>query len=285
MRRLWALALIFLTLRAAGAEVFFDAPPRENWYQSPLLRLTAFSAGQSDCMLIECGGEAMMVDGGTAAYGEELIHAMHELGVEEFKYLFNTHYHEDHAGGLIVLMENGFEIGSYLHPYEPNAIYSNRNHRRAMSAVRSLGIAQRQIANGDALLLGEAVITLIRHEEGKSANGRSALAHVRFGSVSMLLTADITGDTQSWCVANVDPAMLDVDILKAPHHGVSAMVGDFLRSVSPEMLLVNNEAQSAKEGLSQAADFDLPALCTGDGRVVLETDGEDWYVYQQKNAF
>jgi len=281
MKRLCALILIVLNLRAAGAEVFLDAPPRENWYQSPLMRLTAFSAGQSDCMLIECGGEAMMADGGTAVYGEELIHALHELGVEKFKYLFNTHYHEDHAGGLIVLMENGFEVGSYLHPYEPNAIYGNVNHRRAMQTVKKYGIAQRQITNGDTLLLGEAVITLIRHEEGKSANGRSTMAHVQFGSASLLLTADIIGDTQSWCLEHVDAEMLDADILKAPHHGVSAMVGDFLQAVSPEMLLVNNDSSRAKAGIAQAEAFGVPVLCTGDGRIVLETDGEDWFVYQQ----
>ena len=285
MKRLFALLLLLFSLRAAGAEVFLDAPPRESWYQSPLLRITAFSAGQSDCMLLECGGETMMVDGGTAAYQDELIHAMHERNVENFKYLLGTHYHEDHIGGLIALMENGFGAGEYLHPYEPNAIYSNVNHRRAMQTVKNRKIPERQIMNGDQLLLGEAVITLIRYDEGISANGRSTLAHVQFGSASALLTADIIGDTQSWCLETMPPSMLDVDVLKAPHHGVSAMVKDFVLAASPELIFINNEARDAREGIRQAENLSIPALCTGDGRVVLETDGEDWYVYQQKNAF
>lgn len=285
MKRLMAFILLFTCLRAAGAEVFLDAPPRENWYQSPLLRLTAFNAGQSDCMLLECGGEAMMVDGGTAAYQEKLIREMRERNVENFRYLLETHYHEDHVGGLIALMEAGFRAEEYLHPYEYNAIYANANHRRAMQAVKNAKIAQRQIMNGDTLLLGEAVITLYRHDEGISANGRSTIAHVRFGSASMLLTSDIIGDTQSWCLANLPGDMLDVEVLKAPHHGVSAMVKDFVLETSPGVMVVNNAALAAREGLKQAEDFSIPALCTGAGRVVAETDGTDWYVYQLENVF
>ena len=73
---------------------------------------------------------------------------------------------------------------------------------------------------------------------------------------------------------------LDADILKAPHHGVSAMVGDFIDAVSPQMLIVNNARADAREGLNQAKRYDLPALCTGDGTIMLETDGTDWYVKQ-----
>ena len=285
MRRLCALLLLLINLRAAGAEVFFDAPPRENWAKSPLLRLTAFSAGQSDCMLLTCGGEAMMVDGGTAAYEEEPIHAMQEGDVQSFKYLLETHYHEDHVGGLIALMQADFPVGEYLHPYEPNAIYANANHRRAMQVVKEKGILQRQIQNGDTILLGEAMVTLIRHDEGLSANGRSTLAHVRFGSASMLLTADIIGDTMSWCVENISQDLLDVEILKAPHHGVSAMVEDFVEQTSPEMIFINNEQSKAREGMRQAEKLGIAAVLTGDGRLVMETDGEDWVVYQAENAF
>ena len=33
--------------------------------EEPLLRLTVMAAGESDCMLLESGGEAMLVDGGS----------------------------------------------------------------------------------------------------------------------------------------------------------------------------------------------------------------------------
>jgi len=287
MRRILGILLcvFFIGLRAAGAEVFFDQPPTENWYQSPLLRLTAFHAGHSDCMLVECGGEAMMMDGGTAAYAQDLISFLKEKGISHFKYLFGTHYHEDHIGGLIALMEAGFSTDAYMHPYAPGSIYANANHRRAMQLVKEKSIPQRQIFHMDTLYLGEAEITLLRHDGGISANGRSTIAHIRFGSASMLLTADIIGDTQTWLIENVPARYLDADILKAPHHGVSAMVSDFITAVSPELLFINNDRNDAKEGITQAKKLDLPALCTGDGSIVLETDGTDWLVMQREGAF
>lgn len=284
MKRFIALILVFFSLRAASAEVFFE-PPRDNWYQSPLLRLTAFNAGASDCMLLECGGEAMMVDGGTAAYGSDLIAALGEKGIRHFKYLFNTHYHEDHVGGLCELMAAGFTCGEYLHPYVYASIYANVNHRRAMSLVKSRDIFARQVQHGETLYLGEAELSVLRHDGGISANGRSTVVHVRFGTASVLLTADIIGDTQTWLIENVESALLDADILKAPHHGVSAVTGDFLRAVSPEMIFVTGSERDAAEGMRQAQKNGIGALCTERGRIVMETDGSDWYVYQMEGVF
>lgn len=272
--------LLICSLRAAGAEVFYDAPPADNWYQSPLLRITAFNAGQSDSMLVECGGEKMMIDGGTAAYADDLISALREKKISHFKYLFGTHYHEDHIGGLIEVMERDFSVEEYLHPYAPGSIYANVNHRRAMQVVKEKDIPERQVAHMETLYLGEAELTLLRHDEGISANGRSTLAHIRFGTATVLLTADIIGDTQTWLIENVPGEYLDADILKSPHHGVSAMVGEFIDAVSPKMIFFNNDRAGAKEGIRQSDRYDIPWMCTGDGNIVLETDGTDWYIYQ-----
>ena len=82
MRRFCAVLLCALMLCSAScAKVYLDSPPRENWYQSPLLRLTVLDTDQSDCMLLQCGGEAMMVDGGTAAYGGSIFSYDNDLTV------------------------------------------------------------------------------------------------------------------------------------------------------------------------------------------------------------
>lgn len=284
MKRLIALAaccLVFFSLRAACAEVFFGTDlPSDNWYDSALLRITAFDSGASDSMLLECGGHAMMVDGGTAEHGQTLIEEVRLRGIRHFKYLFNTHYHEDHAGGLCELMAAGFTADAYLHPYVYAAIYASPNHRRAMSLTKSKGIFERQILHGETLFLGEAELTVLRHEEGISANGRSSVVHVKFGTASALLTADIIGDTQTWLIENVDPQLLDVDILKAPHHGVSAVTGDFLRAVSPELVFITGPEKAAGEMIRQAQKNSIPALSTQNGHIVMETDGTHWRVYQ-----
>lgn len=273
--------LLFFALRCASAEVFFTLPS-ENWYKRPLLRLTAFNAAQSDCLLLECGGEAMMVDGGSAPYREDLRTALEEKGIASFRYLLNTHFHEDHISGLIWLMRYGFEVEEYLHPYAENGIYTSELQREAITAAGNRMIPQRQIFHGDTLLLGEAVITLLRYENGLSTNGRSVMVHVQMGDATLLLPADIIGDTQSWCVRTLPAEMLDVDIIKAPHHGITAMVTDYVQAVSPELILMTNLRSRVEEAQTQADRLGIPTRYTGDGRVVLETDGTDWYVVQQE---
>ena len=280
-----ALCIAFFSLRAACAEVFFDHPPRDNWYQSPLLRITAFSHGASDCMLLECGGEVMMVDGGTAAYGESLISEMEKRGIRHFKYLFNTHYHEDHVGGLNELMAAGFTTDAYLHPYVYASIYANPNHRRAMSLVKSKDIFARQVQHGEVLYLGEAALNVLRHDGSTTANGRSTVLHVQFGTADALLTADVIGEAQTWFVENVDADLLQADLLKSPHHGVSAMTADFMKTVSPEMLFITGPEKDAKEAIRQAEKNGVPFVSTEKGHIVMETDGTDWYVYQTESAF
>jgi len=281
MKRLFTLAalgLVLFSLRAACAEVFFENPPRDNWYQSPLLRITAFAFGASDCMLLECGGESMMVDGGTADYGRELEAELHKRGIRHLKYLFNTHYHEDHVGGLCELMAAGFTTDAYLHPYVYASIYANPNHRRAMSLVKSKGIFDRQVNHGETLYLGEAELHVLRYDEGTTANARSAVLHVRFGSASALLTADIIGETQTWFVKNADPSLLDADILKAPHHGVTAVTADFWNAVSPQMMFITGPEKEARDAIRQSDKNGVPFLTNENGHIVMETDGTDWYI-------
>ena len=40
------------------------------------------------------------VDGGSAPFREDLKTALEERGITHFKYLLNTHFHEDHISGL-----------------------------------------------------------------------------------------------------------------------------------------------------------------------------------------
>ena len=280
------LAACLLICLCAQAEVYFDRPPTDHWYKSPLLRLTVFDTAQSDCMLLECGGESMMIDGGTASFREDLKNAIEEKEIKRFRYLFNTHFHEDHISGLYWLIQYGFDIQEYLHPYNDRfATDVSFRHREAVEAAQKAGIPVRQIFDGDELILGEAVLTLIRHDEGDTTNARSVAARVDFGDASMLLTADIIGRTQTWMVSNLPDGMLDVDILKAPHHGITAMVEKFVDETSPDVVFMTNDPDRVSDGRTQMEKRGIPLFFTGEGRTVFETDGENWYVYQNPGEF
>lgn len=282
MKRFFPYMLLLLLAfpLCANAAIYTEAPPSENWSELPLFRLTAFAAGESDCMLLECGGESMMVDGGSKPFRDPLMEALKRRGIEKLKYLLNTHFHDDHIDGLYWLMRNGMPAGEYLHPYTDYAERLEKRQARTLQQARHEGIPIRKLENGEEIMLGEAVITVYRYQDGETTNGRSMIEHVRFGDATMLLCADITGITQVYYAENLPKDILDVDVMKMPHHGITPLNKTFMAATSPQVLLITNNEKTSNRTIIQAEANKMLPFCAADRTTVLETDGEDWYVYQ-----
>ena len=117
-----------------------------------------------------------------------------QRGIRHFKYLLNTHSHDDHIDGLYYLMLNGFTADEYLHPYtEWWARADKELHGRTIKLTEKLRIPNRQVGEGDTLTLGGAELKLHRYTKVNNTNAKSLLTKVTFGSATALLCADITG--------------------------------------------------------------------------------------------
>ena len=56
--------------------------------------------GQALSVLVECDGQFMLYDGGNVDDGSMVVSYLQNQGVEELQYVFCSHAHEDHVGGL-----------------------------------------------------------------------------------------------------------------------------------------------------------------------------------------
>lgn len=283
MRRLLLMMLIFCMVLpcAASAQVFEgEELPYPDWLERPLFRITFFQAGQSDAMLLECGGEAMMVDGGANPFRDPLRAALEERGITSFKYLLNTHYHDDHVNGLYWLMNFGFQAGEYLHPYTEREYERNKLHRRAINQARDSGIPTRTVGDGDILTLGDATLKLYRCMEFKQENGQSLVTRVTFGDASALLCADIIGVAQKYFAETLPPEELKADLMKIPHHGITPVTSEYMDAVSPSISVVTGFRKEVRRTELQSVNRGIAFYCSADGTVVAETDGKDWRVWQ-----
>ena len=96
-----------LGLGAAQAEVYrveSEADVPADWAEKDTLRLTCIDTNRSDAMVLQSGGEAMMVDGGEGRYRRRVYATLDGYGITELKYLLNTHCDDDHLHGFIYLM-------------------------------------------------------------------------------------------------------------------------------------------------------------------------------------
>ena len=279
------LMLILLTgCFSACGEVFVDQTPPEDWETRDLLRITVFRTGESDCMLLEAGGEAMMMDGGANPWREKLRDALTERELTHFKYFYSTHPHDDHIDGLYRLLQYGFTADEFVSVFAKN--FNNDLHKRTVKEVDKAGIPYRQLKEGDVLTLGDATLTVYRWEAGKSINDLSPMTKLVYKDTSVLFTADITGLAQRSFMAELDPEIIKADVAKYPHHGLTPFVTEFLDIVDPDFLwATNNNNDDVRKAKNQINNRKIPAKFSGAGTIIMETDGTDWYIRQTLKEF
>lgn len=279
---------LLLCLFAAGtafAEVYLQEPP-ESWADKDLLTWTVFDVGQGDCMLLTCGGESMMVDGGVGRYRESLAAALDARGLRHMRYILNTHFHGDHVDGLYHLFKNGFTADEYLQPHTEEELAKSEEGLRAAQAAQEASVPMRRIDQGDTIELGGAHIDVYRCTELKNDNARSLVLKVTFGGSTILLCADITGRAQHYYVENMPEGALSADLIKMPHHAITPAVPDFLNMVNPSAAIATTGKKIISgKASAQLTSRKLPHFYSGDGTVYAVTDGADWYIYQTKYQF
>ena len=286
-KKLLVILLILCLLPAAAlADVHVEETPPEDWAERDLLRLTVFRTGEGDCMLLEAGGECMMIDGGPYKYREKLRTALEARGISHFRYLFSTHPHDDHINGLKALMAFGFTADEFVSVFPKDQHDVEENQKKTVAVMEKAGIPYRQVASGDVLPLGGATVTVINWPEGYSINARSAMTRIEYGACSALLCADIIGDTQQHFLKTLDPALLKADVVKVAHHGLTPMRKDFLDAVDPAYLVVTNYNNEKTDKTKDQANYrKLPIQFSGSGTIILECDGTDWYIHQTMGSF
>lgn len=191
-----------LGLGAAQAEVYrveSEADVPADWAEKDTLRLTCIDTNRSDAMVLQSGGEAMMVDSGEGRYRKRVYATLDGYGITELKYLLNTHCDDDHLHGFIYLMYSDlYQVDAFLSPNTTTYVDEEGYHQQAVKATGTKNIPYVQIGDGDELTLGNAKLTIFRCPLPTGQNNRSAACMVQFGDSRAFLTGDIDNETMQW---------------------------------------------------------------------------------------
>ena len=63
-----AIVLAAGMLCGAGAEVFLNKQKPADWEERDLLKITVMDFVQNDAFILQCGGESMIIDGGSTKH-------------------------------------------------------------------------------------------------------------------------------------------------------------------------------------------------------------------------
>jgi len=139
--RALVLAAFFAIVSVAGAKMLL--PPR--------LTMTVFDVGQGDAIMLRCGSDETLIDGGPddtvlAKIGNAL--PPYERTIER---IILTHPHRDHYIGLIAVLSR-YRVNQFLYA-EPDRSH-DPEYARLLATARDNGVPMRRIAKGDSFDVG-----------------------------------------------------------------------------------------------------------------------------------
>lgn len=78
------------------------------------LKVHFIDVGQGDCILIEDGNSAMLIDAGNPQNGPDIVSYIKKLGISKLDFVIATHPHADHIGGMADVI-NAFDVEKNNH--------------------------------------------------------------------------------------------------------------------------------------------------------------------------
>ena len=194
--------------------------------------------GQADCILLSCGGEYMLIDGGNTADGYTVRGYLEHAGVEKLDLLVATHPHEDHIGGLATVLTY-YEAETI---WTTEITYSNSTVRRFLDAADAQDAPVVQPELGQTFLLGSALVTVLGpvRTDYEDVNDLSLVLLVEFEDTRFLFTGDMETLAEGHMLDHWGEAFnWKADVLKAGHHGSYSSTGyRLLREVAPTWAVI-----------------------------------------------
>ncbi|HET9476452.1 MAG TPA: DNA internalization-related competence protein ComEC/Rec2, partial [Dehalococcoidia bacterium] len=273
-------------LALTAAAVWVSALSRDD---APL-SVTFLDVGQGDATLIESpSGQRILIDGGPSAEAvSDALGRNLPFYDRRIDLVILTHPQADHLAGLSAVLDR-YHVGGLMTTRFTNstALYDEWREDLADSDIPTATATR-----GHWIDLGDgARLTVLsptpetRLASAADINDTSIVLRLAMGDVSFLLTADISGETESTLIRlGTD---LRSTVLKVPHHGSGTSASpDFLSRVHPLIDVVSAGADNpyghpAPEVLARL-DGDAIFRTDKDGDITLSTDGKRLWVETQR---
>lgn len=244
--------------------------------------------GKADSILIECGGKAMLVDGGTADRGEPVAEYLNRRGVKRLDYVVNTHPDDDHIGGLAEILEQ-YPVGQYFAPELPSdLIPTGKAYRDVQETLNKKQLSVTVPKSRESFSLGEAEVRVLAPiKTGDSTNNNSLVLRLTFGDTGFLLMGDAEKEEEKDLLQS--GAELSADVLKVGHHGSkNSTTKALLNAVKPKYAVISVADDSnglPKRDTLKRLDAAGATVYRTDisGTVIFLSDGTNITVVTEKN--
>ena len=197
------------------------------------LKIYYIDVGQADSSLISYNDKYILIDAGNEEDGEKLVEYFKKLSIEKFDYVFATHPHEDHIGGMDDIISN-FKIDNFL---MPNVLTTTKTFENMLTALEknNLGYKVPKI-NNEYNIDNLNIKVLYIDDNSKDLNDDSIVLKLTFGKDSFLFMGDASKKVEK----NILNSDIKSDVLKVGHHGSSySSSSEFVDKVNPKYAMIS----------------------------------------------
>lgn len=214
------------------------APSTEKIDEKQTLTISYLNVGQGDCIFI-ClpNGETMLIDAGTASYGNHIVQYIKDSGNDTLNYVIITHPHADHIGGMSAVLK-AFEIKQI---YMPNVSTNTKTYQTLLQTIYEKNLTIQPAHAGMVLfeeenLRGELLAPIDTNPH--NLNNASIVLRLSYYSYDFLFMGDAEQEVETQILA--EHVNVSADIIKIGHHGsdTSSSVS-FLKAVDPDVAVIS----------------------------------------------
>lgn len=248
--------------------------------------------GQGDsALVITPHGRAFMVDTGGVREGSydigsrvDVPYLLH-YGVQKLDYIFLTHAHDDHAGGMKGILTK-IPVGAIGIGHEGAGDYLQAFGTGEIGKIKKLLVP---LQEGSSIELDGVRIDMLYSPESRkvqesqlqaTGNEFSNLIRVSYGEASFLFTGDLVAEQEQQVLAN--GTNVASTVLKVGHHGSrTSSSQEFLTAVNPGWAVIscgynNSFGHPHKEILNRLTSCTKAEILRTDqqGAIVFRTDGK-----------
>lgn len=243
--------------------------------ESDILSIYYLDVGQADSMLITYQDKDILIDAGNNEDGPKLVNYFKSLNITKFDYVFGTHPHEDHIGGMDDIINN-FEINNF---YMPDVVTTTKTFEDILNSMEEKNLQFKTPNIDDEYKIGDIKLKVLYvGKESNDLNDTSIVLKLTYKDTSYLFTGDATKKVENKLLTKD----IESDVLKVGHHGSQYSISnEFLEKVNPKYAIIevgkNNIYKHPKEvTLTKLDNMKIKYYRTDmDGTILLKSDGEN----------
>ena len=238
--------------------------------------------GNSDAILIKNNNKFALIDGGDNDDEERVVSYLKDQGVKELEYIFATHPHADHIGGLDAVV-NDIPVKNV---YVSNGDADSKTYSDFIYAMANKGLSPSVPLLNSEFKLGSGKFKVISAANEKDPNNNSLVLEYVNGNDKVLLM----GDAEEKIERELDVS--DVDLLKVGHHGSrSSSSSSFIDKINPKYAVIlvganNKYGHPHKETMDTLASKNIEIHRSDEcGHIVFKSSGNGLSVDCKVSAY